>query len=46
LDRLTKRVNLLMSADPVLAPYLNSEQASLPKEIQEGRRMEKGTSAE
>jgi DNA-directed RNA polymerase specialized sigma24 family protein len=46
LDRLTKRVNTLMSGDPVLAPYLNTEQASLPAEIQEGRRMEKGTSAE
>jgi RNA polymerase sigma-70 factor (ECF subfamily) len=46
LDRLTKRVNTLMSADPVLASYLSTEQASLPAEIQEGRRMEKGTSAE
>ena len=26
LDRLTKRVNLLMTADPVLAPYLTAEQ--------------------
>jgi RNA polymerase sigma-70 factor, ECF subfamily len=46
LDRLTKRVNLLMNGDPVLAPYLTTEQASLPQEVQEGRRLEKGTSAE